>query len=45
MVVSSSFSVVTVLLAKLVLKEPISGQQWCAVALIVAGSAALAGAM
>lgn len=42
MVVASTFSVVTVVLAKLVLKEPISGQQWTAIAMISVGTAVLA---
>lgn len=43
MVVASTFSVFTVFLARIVLKEPISAQQWIAIALISAGTAALAG--
>jgi len=43
MVVASTFSVVTVVLAKIVLKEPISRQQWTAIAMIAIGTAALAG--
>lgn len=43
MVVASTFSVFTVFLAKVVLKEPISRQQWAAIALISIGTAALAG--
>ena len=41
MVVASTFSVVTVALAKLVLHEPISKLQWAAIALISAGTAVL----
>lgn len=41
-VVASTFSVVTVFLARVVLKEPISLQQWGAIALIAAGTAVLA---
>ncbi|WP_339083561.1 DMT family transporter [Hyphomicrobium sp. ghe19] len=43
MVVASTFSVVTVVLAKFVLKEPVSDQQWLAVAMIAAGTAVLSG--
>jgi drug/metabolite transporter (DMT)-like permease len=43
MVVASTFSVFTVFLARIVLKEPISAQQWIAIALITLGTAALAG--
>ena len=41
MVIASAFSVVTVLLAKFVLHEPISKLQWTAIVLIAAGSAVL----
>ncbi len=41
MVVASAFSVVTVLLARLVIHEPVSKTQWGAIALIAAGTAAL----
>jgi drug/metabolite transporter (DMT)-like permease len=41
MVLASAFSVVTVLLARLVLHEPISKMQWVAIALIAAGAAVL----
>ena len=41
MVVASAFSVVTVLLARLVIHEPVSKMQWGAIALIAAGTAAL----
>jgi len=43
MVIASTFSVFTVFLAKIFLKEPISAQQWMAIALITLGTAALAG--
>lgn len=43
MVVASTFSVVTVILAKLVLKEPISRLQWVAIVMIAIGTAILAG--
>lgn len=43
MVVASTFSVFTVVLAKFVLKEPVSGQQWLAVASIAVGTAVLSG--
>lgn len=43
MVIASTFSVFTVFLAKIVLKEPISWQQWGAIACISSGTAALAG--
>ncbi|MBN8911068.1 MAG: DMT family transporter [Rhizobiales bacterium] len=43
MVIASTFSVFTVLLAKIFLKEPISAQQWAAIASISIGTAALAG--
>jgi drug/metabolite transporter (DMT)-like permease len=42
MVVASTFSVFTVFLARMVLKEPISAQQWTAIALISIGTGALA---
>jgi len=41
MVVASAFSVVTVLLARLVISEPVTKTQWGAIALIAAGTAAL----
>jgi drug/metabolite transporter (DMT)-like permease len=41
MVVASAFSVVTVLLARLVIHEPVSKAQWGAIALIALGTAAL----
>jgi drug/metabolite transporter (DMT)-like permease len=41
MVVASAFSVVTVLLARVVIHEPVSKTQWGAIALIAAGTAAL----
>jgi drug/metabolite transporter (DMT)-like permease len=41
MVVASAFSVVTVLLAKLIIHEPVSKTQWGAIALIAAGTAVL----
>lgn len=43
MVIASTFSVFTVFLAKVFLKEPISALQWTAIALITLGTAALAG--
>jgi uncharacterized membrane protein len=43
MVVASTFSVVTVVLAKFVLKELVSREQWLAVAMIAAGTAVLSG--
>jgi drug/metabolite transporter (DMT)-like permease len=43
MVVASTFSVFTVILARIVLKEPVSLQQWLAVATIAAGTAILSG--
>lgn len=43
MVVASTFSVVTVILAKFVLKEPISRLQWAAIVMIAIGTAILAG--
>ena len=41
MVVASAFSVVTVLLARLIIHEAVSRMQWSAIALIAAGTAAL----
>jgi drug/metabolite transporter (DMT)-like permease len=41
MVLASAFSVVTVLLAWIVLREPISKMQWVAIALIAVGAAVL----
>ena len=41
MVVASAFSVVTVLLARLIIHEAVSRMQWGAIALIAAGTAAL----
>lgn len=41
MVLASAFSVVTVLMARLILHEPISKQQWTAIALIATGAAVL----
>lgn len=41
MVLASAFSVVTVLLARLILHEPVSKMQWTAIALIAAGAAVL----
>jgi len=41
MVLASAFSVVTVLMARLFLHEPISKLQWMAIALIAAGAAVL----
>jgi drug/metabolite transporter (DMT)-like permease len=43
MVVASAFSVVTVLLARVVINEQISRLQWFAIALIAAGTAILSG--
>jgi drug/metabolite transporter (DMT)-like permease len=43
MVVASAFSVVTVLLARLILREQVSTTQWAAIALIAAGTAVLSG--
>lgn len=43
MVVASAFSVVTVLLARVVINEQISRMQWFAIALIAAGTAILSG--
>jgi drug/metabolite transporter (DMT)-like permease len=41
MVVASAFSVVTVLLARIVIHEPVSKTQWGAIALIAGGTAVL----
>jgi uncharacterized membrane protein len=41
MIVASGFSVVTVLLARLVIHEPVSKTQWAAIGLIAAGTAVL----
>ena len=41
MVVASAFSVVTVLLAQLIIHEPVSKTQWAAIALIAGGTAVL----
>ena len=43
-VAASTFGVVTVVLARIVLREPITGRQWGAIALVFGGVAALAGA-
>jgi len=43
MIVASGFSVVTVLLARLVLHEPVSKTQWAAIGLIAVGTAVLTG--
>ena len=43
-VAASSFGVVTVILARIVLHEPIAWRQWYAIALVFGGVAALAGA-
>lgn len=43
MVVASAFSVVTVLLAWIVIREPIGKAQWIAIAMIAAGTAVLSG--
>jgi drug/metabolite transporter (DMT)-like permease len=43
MVVASAFSVVTVLLARLIIHEPVSKMQWAAIGLIAAGTAVLSG--
>ena len=43
-VAASTFGVVTVVLARLVLREPITWRQWGAIALVFSGVAALAGA-
>lgn len=43
MVVASAFSVVTVLLARLIINEPVSKLQWAAIGLIASGTAALSG--
>ncbi|MCP4389754.1 MAG: DMT family transporter [Gammaproteobacteria bacterium] len=42
-VISSAFPVVTVLLASLFIKEAVSGKQWIAIAIIVAGVALISG--
>ena len=41
MVVASAFGVVTVVLARLIIHEPVSRIQWAAIALIAAGTAVL----
>jgi drug/metabolite transporter (DMT)-like permease len=41
MILSSSFSVITVLLARIFLKEPVSIIQWCAITLIALGTIVL----
>jgi drug/metabolite transporter (DMT)-like permease len=41
MVVASAFSVVAVLLARIVINEPVSKMQWAAIALIAGGTAVL----
>lgn len=41
MILASSFSVITVLLARIFLKEPVAKIQWCAMALIVLGTVVL----
>ncbi len=41
MIVASAFSVVTVLLARVIIHEPVSKTQWAAIALIAAGTAVL----
>ena len=41
MVVASAFSVVAVLLARLIINEPVSKMQWAAIALIASGTAVL----
>lgn len=41
MVVASAFGVVTVVLARLIIHEPVSKMQWAAIALIAAGTAVL----
>ena len=41
MVVASAFSVVAVLLARIVIDEPVSKMQWAAIALIAGGTAVL----
>jgi drug/metabolite transporter (DMT)-like permease len=41
MIVASGFSVVTVLLARLIIHEAVSKTQWAAIALIAAGTAVL----
>jgi drug/metabolite transporter (DMT)-like permease len=40
-VVASTFSVVTVVLARLIIREPVSKWQWMAIALVAAGTAVL----
>ncbi len=42
-VISSAFPVVTVLLARIFIGEPVSGKQWIAIAIIVAGVALISG--
>ena len=42
-VISSAFPVVTVLLAKIFIAEPVSSKQWLAIAVIVAGVALISG--
>jgi drug/metabolite transporter (DMT)-like permease len=44
MVVASAFSVVTVVLARLIIQEPVSKWQWTAIALVAAGTAVLSAA-
>jgi len=41
MVVASAFSVVTVVLARLIIQEPVSKMQWAAIAVIAGGTAVL----
>jgi drug/metabolite transporter (DMT)-like permease len=41
MVVASAFSVVAVLLARLIVHEPVSKMQWAAIAMIACGTAML----
>jgi drug/metabolite transporter (DMT)-like permease len=41
MIVASAFGVVTVMLARLIIHEPVSKMQWAAIALIAAGTAVL----
>jgi drug/metabolite transporter (DMT)-like permease len=43
MVVASGFSVVTVLLARLIIREPVSRTQWAAIGMIAGGAAILSG--
>jgi len=43
-VVASTFSVVTVILARVVLKEPVNSKQWASIGLIAAGTAVLSAA-